>query len=199
MNEPRWYLSSPSPPSHFRIHIEHDACKCCSYVNCVRATIATSLTMFSLNVHGHRDIGSSRSVHPPLFRHVPIVLLCARFTVNSLYHRVLVTMTIVWGDHRELRYYARRRDHHLLLRCTRIRPNGFNGLYNIHTLDDFAKHDMPPIEPPRNHRRDEELLTHCVPRSAFQMHQQSNSKSYLRAICVGTSIGHREQPGLMML
>lgn len=109
-------------------------------------------------------------MHPPPFRHVPKVLLCARFfTVNAhaLYHRVLVTLAIVRGDRRELRYYARRRDHHPLSRCARIRPNGFNGLYNIHTLDDFAKHDMPPIEPPRDHRRDEELLTQLHPRSVF--------------------------------
>jgi hypothetical protein len=107
-------------------------------------------------------------VHPPLFRHVPKVLLC------QIYRKRTVLPGVGHNDHRELRYYARRRDHHLLLRCARLRPNGFNGLYNIHTLDNFAKYDMSLIEPLRDRRCDEELFTHCIPRSAFQMHQQSN-------------------------
>jgi hypothetical protein len=161
---------------------------CSAALSCV-----SSLRMFSLNVDY-----SSRSVYPPPFRHVPIS--CARFTVNALYSITgCWSQQLVWGNHREFRYYARRRDHHLLPRCARIRPNSFNGLYDIHTLHDFAKHDMPAIEPPRDYRRNEELLTHCIPRSALQMRQQSNSKSYLRTICVRTGIGHREQPGLMML
>lgn len=61
-----------------------------------------------------------------------------------------------------LRYYARGRDLHLLLRCARFRPDCLNGFNNIHTFDDFPKHNVPPIEPRCDDGCDEELSTHTT-------------------------------------
>ena len=46
---------------------------------------------------------------------------------------------------RESGYYARRCDHHLLLRRARFRSDGFDGFYDFYAFNHFPKHDVPTI------------------------------------------------------
>jgi len=68
-------------------------------------------------------------------------------------------------DPRKSRYYARRRDHHLLFRRTGFRSDGLDGFYDIHAFNHFPKYDVPTIEPRRDRCRDEKLVARD-PRSA---------------------------------
>src|SRR6267154_4885499 len=96
------------------------------------------------------------------------------------------------------RYYPRGRDHHLPFWCARIRPDGLDGLNNIHAFDDLAKHNVSPVEPRCDNGCDEELAPMRLSVS-FQAHVPDNSKTYLRTIRVGTGVGHREQSWFVVL
>jgi len=88
-----------------------------------------------------------------------------------------VTYRLVGQPSETSRYYARGRDHHLLFWCARFCPDSLDGLNNIHAFDDFAKHNVPPVEPRCDNGRDEEL----------------------RTVRVGTGVGHREQSWFVVL
>jgi hypothetical protein len=168
------------------LRIRHERRRFVSEMSCV----TRSLNMFIVNDELIEKIAllcgikNSRSVpdRHPWYRAKPrtsdsvtFVVRVRRFTVNVLYD---------WGvghknqridvrdDSRELGYYARRRDHHLLLRCARLRPDRLDGFNNIHAFDNFAKHNVPPIEPGCNHCRNEELVMHTFPCSADHTHVQ---------------------------
>jgi hypothetical protein len=89
------------------------------------------------------------------------------------------------------RYYARGRDHHLPFWYARVCPDSLDGLNNIHAFDDFAKHNVPLVEPRCDNGCDKELGTDAS-RSVFQAHVPKISKTYLRTIRVGTGVGHGE-------
>ena len=59
----------------------------------------------------------------------------------------------------------------------RMRANLLHCAHNFETVDDLAKHDVFAVEPARLDRRNEEL----------------------RAVRVGTSVGHRQQAGHSVL
>jgi hypothetical protein len=72
---------------------------------------------------------------------------------------------------------ARRRDDDLLLGPRLRRRRLLDLLDDVHPLDDLAKDDVPPVEPRREHGRQEEL----------------------RAVGVGAGVRHREQADLVVL
>ncbi len=91
-------------------------------------------------------------------------------TIYHVYRRQMVTHRLVRPSSKALWYYARGRDHHLLFRCANRWPDGFDGFNNIHAFDDFAKHNVPPIEPRCDNGCDEELGYVNIPRSVFRVH-----------------------------
>jgi hypothetical protein len=109
-----------------------------------------------------------------------------------------VTYRLVGQPSETSRYYARGRDHHLLFWCARFCPDSLDGLNNIHAFDDFAKHNVPPVEPRCDNGRDEEL---APTRLSFSVSGKctNNSKTYLRTVRVGTGVGHREQSWFVVL
>lgn len=85
-------------------------------------------------------------------------------------------------------------DHNLVPWPARIGTLRLDLLHNVHALEDLAENDMLSIEPRRYGGSDKELR-YCQCRSA----EDAATKTHLRAVGVGSGIGHREQAGTRVL
>jgi hypothetical protein len=116
---------------------------------------------------------------------------CARFTVNALYYRVSVTMII--GN------YDTMPEDVTITFC-------FGAPDSVPTASMAFTTSIPSTTSPNTTcRSSSHFVTAVVMKnysriaSLAQHFRCINKVTYLRTICVGTSVGHREQPRLMVL